>query len=138
MTDIPNISTESIFKAVRSSGKGGQHVNKVSTKIELYFNINASQLLTEEQKKIIVQKLKNLINDEGVMRIISDEERSQNRNKDRAIEKLQLLIEKALTPIKKRKKTKIPKGIIEKRIREKKVISQIKALRKKPFSDNES
>ncbi len=138
MTDIPNISTESIFKAVRSSGKGGQHVNKVSTKIELYFNINASQLLTEKQKKIIVQKLKNLINDEGVMRIISDEERSQKRNKDRAIEKLQLLIEKALTPIKKRKKTKIPKGIIEKRIREKKVISQIKALRKKPFSDNES
>ena len=130
MIEIPDLTGECIFKAVRSSGKGGQNVNKVSTKVELYFNIRNSNLLSAEQKILLEEKLKNLTNEESEIRIVSDEERSQKRNKDKTIEKLHLLIKKALTPVKKRKPTKIPKSVKEKRLKDKKIRAEIKAGRK--------
>lgn len=130
-----NLSGEFIFKAVRSSGKGGQNVNKVSSKIELYFNIPNSEKLNEKQKQILSEKLQHLMNDEGTIRIVSQEDRSQLKNKEIAISKFNTLISKALTPVKKRVKTKTPRGVKEKRIADKKVRSEVKSLRKKPESE---
>ncbi|MBC8046979.1 MAG: aminoacyl-tRNA hydrolase [Fimbriimonadaceae bacterium] len=135
MIQIPDLVSECIFKAVRSSGKGGQHVNKVSTKIELYFTPQDSQLLSDQQKNLLYQKLNHLMNEEGTIRITSDAHRSQKQNKEEAIEKLNQLILKALTPKKRRIKTKTPKSVKEKRIKDKKVKSTIKEMRKKPGLD---
>lgn len=132
---IPDLSSEFIFKAVRSSGKGGQNVNKVSSKIELYFTIPASQLLSELQKQILTEKLRHLMNEEGTIRIVAQEDRSQKRNKEIAIEKINLLLGRALTPEKKRVKTKTPRSVKEKRIADKKLRSDIKTMRRKPGLD---
>lgn len=135
MIRLPDLSPEYIFKAVRSGGKGGQNVNKVSTKVELYFNISQSNLLTTEQKNILLAKLGHLLNEEGVLRITSDASRSQKQNKDDTIQKLNLLLIKALTPVKKRVKTKTPKAVKEKRLNEKKIKSEIKLSRRRPPLD---
>jgi len=132
---LPDLSSEYTFKAVRSSGKGGQNVNKVSSKIELYFNIPGSVMLSDKQKAILSEKLKHLMNEEGTIRIVSQEDRSQKRNKDIAVEKIQLLIEKALTPVKKRVKTKTPRSVKEKRLQDKKIKGEVKSMRKRPPMD---
>ncbi len=132
MLKVPKLDAEFTFKAVRSGGKGGQNVNKVSSKVELYFSIDNSLILSEDEKIILTEKLKNLISEEGLIRIVSDEDRSQLRNKSRVIEKFYEVITKALTPVKKRVKTKTPKGVKEKRIQEKKIRGEVKSLRKKP------
>lgn len=124
---------ELVFKASRSGGKGGQNVNKVSTKVELEFNIGASTLLTDEQKAVILEKLANRVTTEGVLRIVSQTERSQLGNKRRAINKFYELITKALAPRKKRLATKPGKAVKEKRLKEKKQQSEKKALRKKEW-----
>ena len=121
------------FQASRSGGKGGQNVNKVSTKIELEFNVAASALLTDAQKAIITEKLANRITAEGLLRIVSQTERSQLGNKRKAIDKFYDLLEKALTPRKKRIATKPSKATKEKRLTEKKQRSEKKSLRKKDW-----
>ncbi|MFP4025443.1 MAG: alternative ribosome rescue aminoacyl-tRNA hydrolase ArfB [Thiohalospira sp.] len=121
---------ELTFKAVRSSGSGGQNVNKVSTKVELRFDIENSEFLTEEEKKRIARKLKNRISNEGILIITSDTERTQLRNKNNAIEIFFELLEQALKKPKKRKKTKPTQASKEKRLKEKKIQSEKKQLRK--------
>lgn len=128
----PDLTSECSFKAVRSGGKGGQNVNKVSSKVELYFSIANSQILSVGQKEILLVKLSNRIKEDGFIRIVCDEDRSQLRNKNKTIEKLHELINKALTPVKKRIKTKTPKAVKEKRIKEKKIKGVVKNLRKRP------
>jgi ribosome-associated protein len=125
-----NIEVEFVFQTSRSSGPGGQNVNKVSSKVELRFNIEASPLLTEEEKGIILTKLANKINKVGELVIVAQTDRSQLKNKEKVIEKFYQLIEKALTPRKKRLNTKPTKASIEKRLVSKKVKSQIKSARK--------
>jgi ribosome-associated protein len=124
--------SELIFRSSRSSGPGGQHVNKVNTKIELRFDIQGSELLSEDEKEILLEKLKNKVNNEGVLIIISQYSRSQIKNKANAVDKFYRLIEEALTPTKERKPTKQPRHIKEKRLEEKQKLSEKKSLRKPP------
>lgn len=126
-----HLQPELSFKASRSGGAGGQNVNKVSTKVELSFNITASQILTEEQKNILLEKLSNQISKEGILQIISQSERTQLGNKRVALEKFYNLLAKAFFKPKKRKPTKPSRGAKEKRLLTKKRNSEIKKLRGK-------
>lgn len=123
------------FKAVRSSGKGGQHVNKVSSKIELYFDVANSMVLTEEQKQLILQKLANRINNEGVLILDSQESRSQHRNKELAIAKFDELVQTSLIKKKTRIKSKPSAAIVARRLESKKKLGEKKALRKKNWNE---
>jgi ribosome-associated protein len=119
------------FKTSRSGGKGGQNVNKVSSKVELIFNVNASLLFSPEQKALISEKLAGKIDTGGDLHVVSQEDRSQLVNRERSIEKLIDLLIKALIVQKKRKPTKIPKEIIMKRLKDKSVNADKKSARKK-------
>lgn len=120
------------LSASRSSGPGGQHVNKVNTKVELRFFLTNSQFLSEFEKEKIKFKLKNRINNEGELFLVSQVERSQWRNREKVIEKFFDLIEKAITPVKRRIKTKPSKSSRLKRMDSKKRLSQKKELRRTP------
>lgn len=125
------LASEIHFKTSRSGGKGGQNVNKVATKVEIYFDINSSLILTNEQKNILHQKLGNHINKEGLLQIVSQSERTQLGNKRVGLKKLDELFKQAFFVQKKRKATKPSKAAKEKRILQKKRLSEIKNLRKR-------
>jgi ribosome-associated protein len=116
--------------ASRSGGPGGQNVNKVSTKIEIRFHVQASEALTEEEKQLILHKVKNRINLEGELIVTSATERSQWRNREKAEIKFIDIIEKALTIPRRRKQTKPTAASKQKRIENKKQTAQKKELRK--------
>lgn len=128
---IPDLSPEFTFQTSRSSGPGGQNVNKVNSKVELRFNISASSLLTDDQKEILLSKLSTKINSEGFLVMVSQRDRSQLSNKEDVIQKTYQMIEKALRPVKKRKSTKPTRSSIEKRLTEKRLKSDIKQNRQK-------
>ncbi|ADV48642.1 aminoacyl-tRNA hydrolase [Cellulophaga sp. E16_2] len=125
------IVNELQFKAVRSSGAGGQHVNKVSTKIELFFDVVNSTSLNILEKEKIYLKLKNKLNKEHVLQLQCDESRSQHKNKTLAIKRFLGLLENALKEPKKRKRTKPSRSSIEKRLHSKKKAAEKKANRTK-------
>lgn len=124
------LESEFIFSASRSGGPGGQNVNKVSTKIELRFNISLSTGFSEEEKELISRKLKNKINKDGELLIVSQTERSQLMNKQVAIEKFYIIISKALTIQKSRRATRPTFTSKLKRLEEKKNRGSVKKLRK--------
>ncbi len=126
---------EMVFSTSRSSGPGGQNVNKVNTKVELRFNIDKSSLLSDDDKERIYQQLSNKINSRGELILVSEKFRSQLKNKQQAIEKFFLLIIKTLTPPKKRIPIKTTKASMEKRLESKKIQSDKKTSRKKPETD---
>ena len=115
----------------RSSGKGGQHVNKVATKAELAFDINGSECLNEEQKQLIKEKLTNKINEAGLLKLQSSESRSQLGNKENVLKKFKALIEKSLKKPVKRIATSKPLQATESRLTQKRRTSEIKKLRQK-------
>ena len=119
------------FRFSRSSGPGGQSVNKVSTQVELLFNIHRSFFLTDDQKDKINVKLKNRINSDGVLILKCNETRSQLKNKEIVISRFLELIKDALKPVKKRKPTVPSKSSIERRLNLKKIQSAKKKDRKK-------
>ncbi|PIQ26122.1 MAG: aminoacyl-tRNA hydrolase [Bacteroidetes bacterium CG18_big_fil_WC_8_21_14_2_50_41_14] len=127
-----DFSPEWTFSASRSSGPGGQNVNKVSSKMELRFHIMDSSLLSESEKEMLTEKLANKINNEGFLVLTCQTSRSQLANKEEVIEKFYALIAKALKPRKKRVPTKPGKGSIERKLKEKKRIAEKKQLRKRP------
>jgi ribosome-associated protein len=120
------LDRECTMSAVRSSGPGGQNVNKVATKVELAFAIDKSSLLTEEEKQILSERLSSKINEDGYLKISDSSSRSQATNKDNVLEKFYHTVEKALIKPKKRRATKMPKAVKE-RIK----VSKIKSSEKK-------
>ena len=130
--DKEKIISEVTFKAVRSSGVGGQNVNKVSSKVVLTFDLNASQSLSEEEKELISHKLKSKLTLENILILNCDEDRSQLKNKEIVTKRFLEIITKALIIPKTRKPTKIPRSVIEKRLKNKASNSEIKQNRKKP------
>ncbi|SIQ00741.1 alternative ribosome rescue aminoacyl-tRNA hydrolase ArfB [Maribacter ulvicola] len=126
------ILTELQFKAIRSSGPGGQHANKVSSKVELSFHVEASTGLTERQKKRVLLKLGNKLSKEGLLILQCDESRSQHKNKELVIKRFFKLLEKSLIVPKARKKSRPTRSSIEKRLKGKKIASLKKQNRSKP------
>ena len=126
------IISELSFKAVRSSGAGGQNVNKVSSKVVLTFDLKNSQALTVEEKLLVETKLSSRLTTDAVLILNCDEDRSQLRNKDIVTKRFLEMIKNALFVPKERKPTRIPKSVIRKRIKDKKTISEIKKTRRKP------
>lgn len=126
------IKKELKFKAVRSSGAGGQNVNKVATKVSIEFNITNSKELTDFEKSLLLKKLENRINKNGSIILFCEETRSQFRNKEIVINKLFELLKNNLKVIKPRKATKPTKSSIIKKAKLKKRRSEKKTLRKKP------
>jgi ribosome-associated protein len=132
MNDLLNrdFTAELQFSASRSSGPGGQNVNKVSTKMELRFHVASSALLSEEEKAMVVEKLGNRINLAGELVLVSQSERSQSQNKEKVTEKFFTLLAKALTPRKKRKPTRPSRASKEERLEKKRQQSEKKERRK--------
>lgn len=126
------IRKNSWFKTSRSSGSGGQHVNKVETKVELIFDLNSCNLFNEKQHAMLKTDLQSFTDVHGFVHITCQESRSQLNNKQKAIDKLFELIEKGLIPKKKRIETKPSKASKEKRIKTKKYRAEVKANRRKP------
>ena len=123
---------ELIFRTSRSGGKGGQNVNKVETKVEVIFFPVKSAALSEDEKNILLERLKNRLRADGSLSIVSSKHRSQLENKADAKQKLIALIERALLPVKKRKKTKISAAKKKSRLESKRKHSEKKAARKLP------
>ncbi len=126
-----DFSSEWKFTMSRSSGKGGQNVNKLSTKVELHFDYLNSSILNEEQKSLVTKKLATYINKDGILKITSQEDRSQLLNKKNTIEKFYELLERAFKKKKKRIPTKRSKQSQLKRLKSKKIHSEKKKIRGK-------
>ncbi|MDP3312674.1 alternative ribosome rescue aminoacyl-tRNA hydrolase ArfB [Lutibacter sp.] len=129
---IENLLKELGFKFIRSSGSGGQHVNKVSSKVELTFNLQNSNELNDEEKQLLFKNLSSKLTKENVLILTCDESRSQHKNKEIAISRFLNIIVEGLKVPKKRKKSKPTKSSIEKRLEKKKKIAYKKVFRKKP------
>ncbi|SDH94720.1 alternative ribosome rescue aminoacyl-tRNA hydrolase ArfB [Mucilaginibacter gossypii] len=130
-----DLQKETSYKTSRSGGKGGQNVNKVSSKVELLFSIGSSALFNDEEKLLLTEKLQNRLNKDGYVQVICDEERSQYLNKEKAIERLTTLLTKALQKPKVRKPTKVSKAAKAARLDSKKRQSVKKENRKNDFGE---
>ncbi|WP_395059589.1 alternative ribosome rescue aminoacyl-tRNA hydrolase ArfB [Flavobacterium sp.] len=133
--DTEKIISELSFKAVRSSGAGGQNVNKVSSKVVLTFDLKNAQALSEEEKLRLETKLSSRLTTDLVLILNCDEDRSQFKNKEIVIKRFLEIIKNGLLVPKERRATKIPKSVIRKRIKYKKNISEVKKNRRKPNLD---
>lgn len=133
--DSDKIISELNFKAVRSSGSGGQNVNKVSSKVVLNFDLNASQALSEDEKLLLKENISARMTSENILILNCDEDRSQLKNKEIVTRRFLEIIKKGLYVPKVRKATKVPKAVIKKRIKDKKNLSDLKQSRRKPNID---
>lgn len=127
------LKDELTFTTSRSSGPGGQNVNKVNSKVTLKFDIPSSTIFDEEEKGILLNKLKSKITTEGVLILASQDQRTQLQNKEAVVLKLEALLNKAFEKKKKRKSTKPTKGAIQERLNKKKQQADKKKWRQKPI-----
>jgi len=130
-----DLQKEITYKTSRSGGKGGQNVNKVSSKVELLFSVDESALFTDDEKELLKQKLQSRFNKDGLVQVVCDEERSQYLNKEKAVERLILLLTRALHVQKARKATRVSKASKMARLEKKKLNSIKKEGRKKNFDE---
>ena len=132
MFDENAILSELDFKAVRSSGAGGQHVNKVSSKVVLNFDLQHTQVFTEDQKAVLLKNLATRLTLDDVLILQCDDSRSQHKNKETVIKRFLELINQGLIVPKKRRPTKTPRSVKLKRLSKKKQQSEKKANRRPP------
>jgi ribosome-associated protein len=117
------------IRASRSSGPGGQHVNRSSTRVEVRWNPAASRALTEAERHRVVQKLAARLDQDGWIRVVASDTRSQARNKDAAIERLRTVVEHALVVPKARRKTRVPRTEKQRRLEAKRQRGELKKSR---------
>jgi len=130
-----DLQKEITYKTSRSGGKGGQNVNKVSSKVELLFSVDNSLLFTDEEKTLLNEKLQTRFNKDGLVQVICDEERSQYLNKEKAVERLVVLLTRALHKPKVRRAIKVSKAAKAIRLADKRIQSAKKANRRASDSD---
>ena len=133
--DKAALQKETTYKASRSGGKGGQNVNKVSSKVELLFSIDNSVLFNDEEKELLKQKLQARFNKDGLVQVICDTERSQYLNKEQAIERLSVLLTRALHKPKTRKPTGVSKAAKAARLADKRIAAVKKENRKRDYEE---
>jgi ribosome-associated protein len=133
--DVNLLKSELTYKYVRSSGSGGQNVNKVASKAELYFNLEASQVFDNSQKQKLSEFFSTRLTKDGILVLTCDESRSQFRNKAIVTQRFLGLIDEGLKEAKKRLPTKIPKAVKRKRLANKRKTADKKANRKPPELD---
>lgn len=129
-TDL--LRQEVTYKATRSSGPGGQHVNKTNTRVELYWNLEESQALSDLEKDRLRTALANRLNRDGQLVLSASRTRSQLKNKKQVTEKFLSLLERRVKPPRVRKKTRVPKSVKRRRLKNKRFNSEKKANRRKP------
>lgn len=118
------------YRFTRSSGPGGQHTNKTETSVELLFDLAQTTRLTDAEKALAQQRLASYLDSEGVLHMESQSERSQLRNREQVTSRFVDLLRKALTPVKRRKRTRVPRGVKENRLANKRRTSLIKRDRR--------
>ena len=133
--DVELLLKEISFSAVRSGGPGGQHANKVSSKVILQFNIQQTKALSDLERITATRQLSNKISKDNVITLSCDESRSQHKNKEIVVQRFILLMKSALKKPKRRVPTKVGKAIRAKRLASKKKIALKKSLRQKPKLD---
>lgn len=128
---LPDLSSEFVFQTSRSSGPGGQNVNKVSSRVELRFDVPNSALLDDDQKELLLRRLSSKLTSSGVLLVASQEDRSQHRNKEIVVARFYELLQQALKPVKKRRATRPTRASVERRIQLKKQQGEKKTRRGK-------
>jgi ribosome-associated protein len=124
------------FSASRAGGPGGQHVNKASTRVEVRWNVKESETLSESQRELLLQKLRSRLDTNGILRVVAGERRSQLRNREAAVQRLNELVQQALKKPRQRRKTTPSASAVQKRLDEKHHRSKLKRERKRPVTED--
>ena len=122
--------SELVVRATRSGGPGGQHVNTSSTRIEITWDVTRTRSLTDEERTRVVARLGTRVSDEGTVRVVASDSRSQRQNRERAESRLSDVIRRALAVPKARKRTRVPRGAIEARLESKRRLGERKRQRR--------